>query len=242
MGLNGKTHSNSEGRQKTDELPWGPKKDPNGVLEKPETPKGTDNKSPSKKPARSLSWPKDQERGGPARQKTLISNCSRQSPQKKTVVPLPSAKVAWCDLHPHQGTGRYPSLPPGDVGEGRQSRSQHFIPVGSPCRGHVEGLDFLLAIMSVPLTPSALPMGWLRGSLVDSQDFPPPFNRNAWCLSRSSHLQSPLHPMQVERMWWGARGGGKDTRELSSHPCPAEHILGHKSYRQWCSLTTMHSH
>ena len=153
MDLHGKTHSNSEGRQKTDELPWGPKKDPNGVLEKPETPKGTDNKSPSKKSACSLSWPKDQERGSPARQKTLISNCSRQSPQKKTVVPLPPAKVDWCNLHPHQGTGRCPLSHPGMWEKANRAGSQHFIPVGSPCVGRVEGLDFLLAVMSVPLTP-----------------------------------------------------------------------------------------
>ena len=193
MGLNGKTHSNSEGRQKTDELPWGPKKDPNGVLEKPETPKGTDNKSPSKKPARSLSWPKDQERGGPARQKTLISNCSRQSPQKKTVVPLPSAKVAWCDLHPHQGTGRCPSLPPGDVGEGQQSREPALHPCGVSLQRPCGGPGLSPGSNECPSYPMSTTTGVVKRKPGGQSGFPTTIQQE--CVASLQILPSPVPPL-----------------------------------------------
>lgn len=70
MDLRGKTHSNSEGRQKTDELPWGPKKDPNGVLEKPEHPKAQTIKAPAKS-LLALSLAKRPRKGRPSKTENL---------------------------------------------------------------------------------------------------------------------------------------------------------------------------
>ena len=147
---------------------------------------------------------------------------------------------------PAPGHREVPSLPPGDVGEGQQSREPALHPCGISLRRPCGGPGLSPGSNECPSYPMSTTTGVVKRKPGGQSGFPTAIQQECveslQILSRSSHLQSPLHPMQVERMWWGARGGSKDTRELSSHPCPAEHILGHKSYRQWCTLTTMDWH